>query len=179
MFLAPVTMQGGMMVFRISIISNDDVEGRPICSGYGRATPPMPRHCCRSLNACGRSSGCASSAWWLIGAWSARRPFRLWAGWTLRPLHRRDAHAPHQRGRRGGAQKQCALDRNHPLAQRGQGSGPLKLKEVKVQDRRYVVCLNEEERRKDARDRQAILASLAEQLRIIVCSHADGVCPRP
>jgi hypothetical protein len=41
----------------------------------------------------------------------------------------------------------------------------LKLKEVKVQDRRYVVCLNEEERRKDARDRQAILASLAEQLR--------------
>lgn len=42
---------------------------------------------------------------------------------------------------------------------------PLKVKEVKVQDRRYVVCLNEEERRKDARDRQAILASLAEQLR--------------
>ena len=42
---------------------------------------------------------------------------------------------------------------------------PLKLKEVKIQDRRYVVCLNEEERRKDARDRQAILASLSEQLR--------------
>jgi hypothetical protein len=42
---------------------------------------------------------------------------------------------------------------------------PLKVKEVKVQDRRYVVCLNEEERRKDAGDRQAILASLAEQLR--------------
>ncbi len=42
---------------------------------------------------------------------------------------------------------------------------PLKLKEVKIQDRCYVVCLNEEERRKDARDRQAILASLSEQLR--------------
>jgi hypothetical protein len=42
---------------------------------------------------------------------------------------------------------------------------PLKLIEVKVQDRRYVVCLNEEERRKDARDRRGILASLAEQLR--------------
>jgi transposase len=30
MFLAPVSMQGGMVVFRI--VSNDDVEGRPICS---------------------------------------------------------------------------------------------------------------------------------------------------
>ena len=34
-----------------------------------------------------------------------------------------------------------------------------------VEDRRYVVCLNEEERRKDAQDRQAILAHLREQLR--------------
>ena len=30
MFLAPVTMQGGMVAFRI--VSNNDVEGRPICS---------------------------------------------------------------------------------------------------------------------------------------------------
>jgi Transposase DDE domain len=42
---------------------------------------------------------------------------------------------------------------------------PLKIKEVRVEDRRYVVCLNEEERRKDAQDRQAILAHLREQLR--------------
>jgi hypothetical protein len=34
-----------------------------------------------------------------------------------------------------------------------------------VEDRRYVVCLNEEERRKDAHDRQAIVARLREQLR--------------
>jgi Transposase DDE domain len=42
---------------------------------------------------------------------------------------------------------------------------PLKLKEVWVENRRYVVCLNEEERRKDAHDRQAIVAHLREQLR--------------
>src|ERR1700726_5258316 len=42
---------------------------------------------------------------------------------------------------------------------------PLKIKEVWVEDRRYVVCLNEEERRKDAHDREAIVAHLKEQLR--------------
>ena len=42
---------------------------------------------------------------------------------------------------------------------------PLKLKEVWVKERRYIVCLNEEERRKDAHDRQAIVAHLREQLR--------------
>jgi hypothetical protein len=42
---------------------------------------------------------------------------------------------------------------------------PLKVKDVWVQTRRYVVCLNEEERRKDAPDREAIVAHLREQLR--------------
>ena len=34
-----------------------------------------------------------------------------------------------------------------------------------VEDRRYVVCLNEDEARKDAADREAIVAALREQLR--------------
>jgi len=42
---------------------------------------------------------------------------------------------------------------------------PLKVKEVRVEGRRYVVCLNEEEARKDAHDREAIVASLREQLK--------------
>ena len=42
---------------------------------------------------------------------------------------------------------------------------PLKVKEVWVKERRYIVCLNEEERRKDAHDREAIVAHLGEQLR--------------
>ena len=41
---------------------------------------------------------------------------------------------------------------------------PLKVKEVHVEDRRYVVCLNEEQARKDRADREAIVASLREQL---------------
>jgi hypothetical protein len=42
---------------------------------------------------------------------------------------------------------------------------PLKVKEVNVGPRRYVVCLNEEQRRKDAADRQAIVEHLREQLK--------------
>jgi hypothetical protein len=42
---------------------------------------------------------------------------------------------------------------------------PLKVKEVKVGEHRYVVCLNEDQARKDAADRAAIIASLREKLR--------------
>jgi transposase len=42
---------------------------------------------------------------------------------------------------------------------------PLKVKEVWVGDRRYIVCLNEEQARKDAADREALLDSLQQQLR--------------
>ncbi len=42
---------------------------------------------------------------------------------------------------------------------------PLKVKEVWEEDRRYVVCLNEEQRRKDAFDREAIVEHLREQLK--------------
>jgi Transposase DDE domain len=41
---------------------------------------------------------------------------------------------------------------------------PLKVKEVEVEGRRYVICLNEEERRKDAHDRAAIVQSLRQTL---------------
>ena len=42
---------------------------------------------------------------------------------------------------------------------------PLKVKEVWQDDRRYVVCLNEEQRRKDVFDRQAIVEHLRAQLK--------------
>jgi hypothetical protein len=41
---------------------------------------------------------------------------------------------------------------------------PLKIKEVRVGARRYVVCLNEEERRKEAHDREAIVTGLSRAL---------------
>jgi hypothetical protein len=53
----------------------------------------------------------------------------------------------------------------HPVRIESDDPSPLKVKEVWVDDRRYVVCLNEEEARKDAADREAIVASLREQLR--------------
>jgi hypothetical protein len=42
---------------------------------------------------------------------------------------------------------------------------PLKVKEVLIEGRRYIVCLNEEQRRKDAADRHAIVEHLRQQLK--------------
>jgi hypothetical protein len=42
---------------------------------------------------------------------------------------------------------------------------PLKVKEVWVQQRRYIVCHNEDQAKKDAGDREAILAGLRDRLR--------------
>lgn len=42
---------------------------------------------------------------------------------------------------------------------------PLKVKEVRVEDRRYVVCVNEDQATKDRHDREAIVASLEEALK--------------
>src|SRR5512142_315289 len=53
----------------------------------------------------------------------------------------------------------------HPPRVQSDDPSPVKVKEVWVDDRRYVVCLNEDEARKDAADREAIVAALREQLR--------------
>jgi len=42
---------------------------------------------------------------------------------------------------------------------------PLKVKEVMVEGRRYIVCLNSRQARKDAADREAIIESLHEQIK--------------
>jgi len=52
-----------------------------------------------------------------------------------------------------------------PERKRAKDPSPLKVKEVLREDRRYVVCLNEEQRRKDAADRKAIVEHLREQLK--------------
>jgi transposase len=51
----------------------------------------------------------------------------------------------------------------HPEGKRG--PSPLKVKEVCVDDRRYIVCLNERQARKDQQDRLLIIESLKEQLK--------------
>ena len=52
-----------------------------------------------------------------------------------------------------------------PERKRSKDPSPLKVKEVLIEGRRYVVCLNEEQRRKDAADRHAIVEHLREQLK--------------
>jgi hypothetical protein len=52
----------------------------------------------------------------------------------------------------------------HPKSADAKDPAPLKVKEVWVEDRRYVVCVNEDEARKDRADREAIVAGLREQL---------------
>lgn len=61
---------------------------------------------------------------------------------------------------RGGRYKEVTPERRF-----SKDPSPLKVKEVAIGDRRYVVCLNEEQARKDAADRAAILAGLEKQLR--------------
>jgi transposase len=53
----------------------------------------------------------------------------------------------------------------HPEGKSSKDPSPLKVKEIWVEDRRYIVCLNLKQARKDAADREAVLASLEEQLR--------------
>lgn len=47
----------------------------------------------------------------------------------------------------------------------GSDHSPLKVKEVKLDGKRYVVCLNETQARKDKHDREAIVQSLKEKLK--------------
>lgn len=53
----------------------------------------------------------------------------------------------------------------YPKSRDPKAPSPLKVKEVIVGGRRYIVCHNEDQARKDAEDRQAILAHLSDQLR--------------
>jgi len=53
----------------------------------------------------------------------------------------------------------------YPEGQSSKSPSPLKVKEVYVDNNRYIVCLNTKQARKDAADRQAIVASLQEKLK--------------
>ena len=53
----------------------------------------------------------------------------------------------------------------HPEGFSSKDPSPLKVKEVLVDERRYIICMNERQARKDAADRQAILESLKEKIK--------------
>ena len=58
-----------------------------------------------------------------------------------------------------------AWEEIQPARTRAKDPQPLKLKDLQIGTRRYVVCLNEEQRRKDAHDRGAIVEALTKQLK--------------
>lgn len=53
----------------------------------------------------------------------------------------------------------------HPKGSKAKDPSPLKVKEVEVDGRHYVVCLNEDQAKKDAADRKIIVESLREKLK--------------
>ena len=58
--------------------------------------------------------------------------------------------------------------RYHEVTPKGTGAkapAPLKVKDVLVGDRRYIVCLNEDQARKDRHDREAIVAALRQAMK--------------
>jgi hypothetical protein len=61
--------------------------------------------------------------------------------------------------------KQEVLSRAGRYQVVGASRSPLKVKEVIVDDRRYVVCVNEDQAKKDAADRAAILCALEDRLK--------------
>ena len=53
----------------------------------------------------------------------------------------------------------------HEARQKSTDPSPLKVKEVNVDGRRYVICLNDEQVKKDRADREAIVAALRKQIK--------------
>lgn len=53
----------------------------------------------------------------------------------------------------------------YPEKHRSKDPSPLKVKEVRIDDHRYIVCLNPAQARKDKADRQAIIESLEQALK--------------
>ncbi len=93
---------------------------------------------------------------------------------TLRELEEADPPVRYILGARMRRQKEVsekvlkslgAWQEVYPQRTSSKDPAPLKVREVLLEGRRYIVCLNEEEQRKDAHDREAIVAHLREQLK--------------
>jgi hypothetical protein len=52
----------------------------------------------------------------------------------------------------------------HPIGSKTKDPSPLKVKEVRLAQRRYIVCLNERQAAKDKHTREAIIAALGEKI---------------
>jgi transposase len=93
---------------------------------------------------------------------------------TIRELEEADPPVRYILGARMRRQKEVsekvlksrgAWQQIHPERTHSKDPAPLKVRELSVAGRRYIVCMNEEERRKDAHDRAAIVEHLRRQLK--------------
>jgi len=93
---------------------------------------------------------------------------------TIRELEEADPPVRYILGARMRRQKEVsekvlkrrgAWQQIYPERTNSKDPAPLKVREVSVAGRRYIVCLNEEERRKDSHDRAAIVEHLRRQLK--------------
>lgn len=53
----------------------------------------------------------------------------------------------------------------YPKSTHSKAPSPLKVKEVMVNDRRYIICMNEDQAKKDALDREAIVTALKNKIK--------------
>ena len=53
----------------------------------------------------------------------------------------------------------------HPKGTHSKAPSPLKVKEIMIDEVRYIICLNEDQAKKDAADRELIISSLREKLK--------------
>jgi len=58
----------------------------------------------------------------------------------------------------------CRYKEVHPIGSKAKDPSPLKVKEVRHKDRRYIVCLNDRQAVKDKMTRETIIAALEEKI---------------
>jgi len=141
-----------------------DDEGRPICSEMWpgnvtdvKALTPVAERLQRHF---GVKTVCVVADRGMISA--ATLEELETRGWTyiLGVRMRRSKEVNAEVLARGGRYQEV-----HPRRADREAPSPLKVKEVGVEGRRYIVCLNEEQADKDRQDRQAIVAALEDALK--------------
>ena len=143
-----------------------DAEGRPVCCelwpGNTTDVTTLVPIVDRLRNRFSIGQVCIVADRGMISAKTIRElesPERRWQ-YILGARMRKQKEVSHEVLSRGGRYQTV-----HPSRTKCKDPSPLKVKEVVVEGRRYVVCLNEEEARKDVHDREAIVASLHQQLK--------------
>jgi hypothetical protein len=141
-----------------------DDEGRPICCemlpGNTADITTLIPVIDRLKDRFGIKNVCIVADRGMISKETMRQLSRRNIGYILGARLRRVKEISEEVLSRAGRYKQV-----HGPRQKSKDPAPLKVKEVYVDDRRYIVCHNEEQAVKDKHDREAIVAKLHDELR--------------